>query len=161
MAKYIECPKMWGSPSLFMGGGISGCPDWQAQLVRELKNVDLVLVNPRRKVFDVQNAANTRLQIRWEYLMLRRCDGILFWFPCESICPIVLFELGTHLMVPGKPLFIGMHPEYQRRIDVEEQTSIIRPDIEIVYSIPALAGQVRAWESRLRQIPPYSQGVIP
>ncbi len=47
-------------------------------------------------------------------------------------------------MVPGKPLFIGMHPEYQRRIDVEEQTSIIRPDIEIVYSIPALAGQVRA-----------------
>jgi hypothetical protein len=53
MAKYIECPKMWGSPSLFMGGGISGCPDWQAQLVRELKDVDLVLVNPRRKVFDV------------------------------------------------------------------------------------------------------------
>ena len=43
--------------------------------------------------------------------MLRRCDGILFWFPCESICPIVLFELGTHLMVPGKPLFIGMHPD--------------------------------------------------
>jgi hypothetical protein len=161
MAKYIECPKMWGSPSLFMGGGISGCPDWQAQLVQELKDVDLVLVNPRRKVFDVQNAANTRLQIRWEYLMLRRCDGILFWFPCESICPIVLFELGTHLMAPGKPLFIGMHPEYQRRIDVEEQTSIIRPDIEIVYSIPALAGQVRAWESRLRQLSPYSQGVIP
>jgi hypothetical protein len=60
MAKYIECPKMWGSPSLFMGGGISGCPDWQAQLVRELKDVDLVLVNPGRKVFDVQNAANTR-----------------------------------------------------------------------------------------------------
>ena len=92
-------------------------------------------MNPRRKVFDVQNAAHTRLQIRWEYLMLRRCDGILFWFSCESICPIVLFELGTHLMVPGKPLFIGMHPEYQRRIDVvlyvavKEQTSIIRPDI--------------------------------
>ena len=42
MAKYIECPKMWGSPSLFTGGGISGCPDWQAQLVRELKDVDLV-----------------------------------------------------------------------------------------------------------------------
>src|SRR5271157_5545157 len=97
MAKYIECPKMWGSPSLFMGGGISGCPDWQAQLVRELKDVDLVLVNPRRKVFDVQNAANTRLQIRREYLMLRRCDGILFWFPCESICPTVLFELGTYV----------------------------------------------------------------
>src|SRR5208337_4609876 len=53
--KYIECPKMWGSPSLVRGGGISGCPDWQAQLVRELKDVDLVLVNPRRKVFDVQN----------------------------------------------------------------------------------------------------------
>jgi hypothetical protein len=93
--------------------------------------------------------------------MLRRCDGILYWFPCESICPIVLFELGTHLMAPGKPLFIGLHPEYQRRIDVEEQTSIIRPDIEIVYSVPALGGQVRAWESRLRQIPPYSQDVIP
>ena len=161
MAEYIECPEIWGSPSLFMGGGISGCPDWQTQLVEELDDVNLVLVNPRRKEFDIKNAANTRLQIRWEYLMLRRCDGILFWFPCESICPIVLFELGTHLMVPGKPLFIGMHPDYQRRIDVEEQTTIIRPDIEIVYSITTLAGQVRDWESRFRQLPPYSQGVLP
>jgi len=100
MAQYIECPEIWGSPSLFMGGGISGCPDRQQKLVRELKDVNLVLVNPRRTVFDVQNGADTRLQIRWEYLVLRRCDGILFWFPCESICPIVLFELGSHLMVP-------------------------------------------------------------
>jgi hypothetical protein len=66
----------------------------------------------------------------------------------------VLFELGSHLMVPGKPIFVGMHEEYQRRIDVEVQTSILRPDIEIVYNLNALGGQILAWESRFKATSP-------
>lgn len=149
--EYVECPEIFGRPSLFMGGGISGCPDWQSQVVELLQATDLVLVNPRRRQFDIKNKDNTLLQIQWEYLMLRRCDGIMFWFPKESICPIVLFELGSHLMVPGKPIFVGMDPEYQRRIDVEVQTKILRPDIQIVYNLNALAGQIIAWESIFKQ----------
>ncbi len=149
--QYIECPTIFGKPSLFLGGGISGCPDWQSELVELLGATDLTLVNPRRKRFDVRNKDNTELQIQWEYLMLRRCDGVLFWFPKETLCPIVLFELGSHLMVPGKPIFVGMDPDYARRIDVEVQTKIIRPEIQIVYSLSALAGQIIAWESIFEQ----------
>ena len=135
-----------------MGGGISNCPDWQTEMVKILNGMgsDLTLVNPRSSQFDVKNPERTLKQIRWEYLMLRRCDGIMFWFAKETIQPIVLFELGSHLMVPGKPIFVGMHPEYQRRVDVEIQTGILRPNIEIVYELQALAGQIVAWESRFK-----------
>jgi hypothetical protein len=152
---YFESPQVFGRPSLFLGGGISNCPDWQAEIVDILTTggSDLALINPRSANFDTKTKSRTLDQIKWEYLMLRRSDGILFWFAAETIQPIVLFELGSHLMVPGKPIFIGMHPEYPRRIDVEVQTSIIRPDLQIVYSLQALAGQILAWESRFKQEP--------
>ena len=152
---YFESPQIFGRPSLFLGGGITGCSDWQADMVNLLNGMksNLALINPRSTNFDIKTKSRTLDQIRWEYLMLRRADGILFWFAKETIQPIVLFELGSHLMVPGKPIFIGMHPEYQRRVDVEVQTSIIRPDLQIVYSLEALAGQVAAWESRFEQEP--------
>ena len=35
----------------------------------------------------------------------------------------------------NKPLFVGAHPNYARRQDVEIQTSLVRPDIQIVYSL--------------------------
>lgn len=41
-----------------------------------------------------------------------------------------------------KPLFIGIHPNYPRRQDVEIQTSLVRPDIKIVYSLQDLAEQI-------------------
>jgi hypothetical protein len=41
-----------------------------------------------------------------------------------------------------KPLFVGVHPDYKRRQDVEIQTELARPDIKIVYSLEALAKQV-------------------
>lgn len=156
---YYESPQIFGRPSLFLGGGISGCPDWQSDMVKLLDGMgsDLALINPRATNFDVKNEARTEVQIKWEYQMLRRADGILFWFAKETIQPIVLFELGTHLMVPGKPIFIGMHPEYSRKIDVKVQTAEIRPEIQIVYSLQALAGQVIAWESVFKQGPLWEQ----
>ena len=157
MIQYYESPSVFGKPSLFMGGGISGCPDWQAEMVKLLGSwgSDLVLINPRSAEFDVKDKARTERQIAWEYLMLRRSDGIMFWFAKETIQPIVLFELGSHLMVPGKPIFVGMHEEYSRRIDVEIQTRILRPDLEIVYSLQGLAGQILAWESRFKATTDY------
>ncbi|MEO1378678.1 MAG: hypothetical protein AAFW70_31365, partial [Cyanobacteria bacterium J06635_10] len=66
---------------------------------------------------------------------------ILFWFPQESICPITLYELGSWSMT-DKPLFIGIHPNYPRRRDVEIQTGFVRPEINIVYSLEDLAEQI-------------------
>ena len=82
-------------------------------------------------------------QIEWEHRHLHRADALLFWFPCETLCPIALYELGAWSMT-GKPLCVGTHPDYPRRLDVEVQTRLARPDIRVVSSLEDLAGQARA-----------------
>lgn len=69
---------------------------------------------------------------------------ILFWFCKETVQPIVTFELGRWLRTQ-KPIFVGVHPEYQRRLDVELQTAEGRPSISIVYTLEDLAQQVIKW----------------
>lgn len=132
---------------VFMAGGISGCSDWQTKLVELLENLPGIMLNPRRPDFPMDDPDAAYKQISWEHYALRRADAILFWFPCETLCPIVLYELGAWSM-SNKPLFVGTHPEYKRRQDVEIQTSLVRKDVEVVHSLGALAGKVREWLKR-------------
>lgn len=144
--RYIEATALPGphmAPSIFLAGGITGCPDWQAEMVQLLVDIDLVLLNPRRKDFPIDDPDAAYQQITWEHDLLRYADAILFWFPQETLCPIVLYELGAWSMATcGKPLFIGVHPGYKRKQDVEIQTHLERPGIVIVDSLSKLAGQV-------------------
>jgi len=100
-----------------------------------------ILFNPRRADFPIHDPTAAQKQITWEYEHLRIASTILFWFPKETLCPIVLYELGAWSMA-DKSIFVGVHPEYQRHQDVEIQTGLIRPDVEIVYSLMDLAEQV-------------------
>lgn len=136
--------------TVFLAGGITGCPPWQKEMVELLRNTDLILMNPRREHFPIGDPDAAMEQIEWEHNHLRMADAILFWFPCETLCPIVLYELGAWSMT-RKPIFVGVHPDYARRQDVEIQTGLarpgieIRPGVEIVYSLAALAEQVLRW----------------
>jgi hypothetical protein len=143
MAKYIRSPEEFDSKGqgLFCAGGITDCPDWQSEMIERLQSSYWTLLNPRRARFPIDEPNASRQQIVWEYKHLRLAKAILFWFPCESICPIVLYELGAWSMT-DKRLFVGVHPDYPRRQDVEIQTALARPDIHIVYSLEALAEQV-------------------
>ena len=147
--KYIESPTEYQGKerSLFLAGGITNCPDWQAELTDLLRNEDVVLLNPRRANFPIHDPNAAQEQIEWEYRHLRKADTISFWFPKETICPIVLYELGAHSMT-DKPLFVGVHPDYARRQDVEIQTGLIRPEIEIVYNLDSLSNQIKEWARR-------------
>lgn len=145
--KYIEAPDRYrsepGDKTLFLAGGITGCPDWQAEMALLLQDTDLVLFNPRRANFPIHDPDAAEAQIVWEYNHLRAAEAILFWFPCETLCPIVLYELGAwSVMVPHKPIFVGVHPGYQRRQDVEIQTRFARPDVQVAYSVHDLAQQI-------------------
>lgn len=124
--------------TVFMAGGITNCPDWQQEMKELLKDSGVTLLNPRRKDFPIGDPNAASEQIKWEYDMLRAADAIMFWFPKETICPIVLYELGAW-SATRKPIAVGVHPEYQRKQDVEIQTGLVRPDVEIVYSISELA----------------------
>ncbi len=144
--EYIEAPKYWGGEgqSLFIAGGITDCPDWQKDLIEHLKDTGLVLLNPRRRTFNTERLSESADQIKWEHLHLKKADAVSFWFPKETLCPITLYELGTW-SAKGKKIFVGVHPEYRRRKDVEVQTALARPDVTVVYDIKELSKQIKNW----------------
>lgn len=145
--QYVEAPNIQAiqAKSLFLAGGISNCPNWQAQVVEALNTTALTLCNPRRADFPMGNPSAAEAQIKWEFEYLRQVDAVLFWFPKETLCPITLYELGVQ-SVGNKPLFLGIHPAYQRRQDVEIQLQLARPGVELQYSLDDLVKQVKeAW----------------
>ena len=145
--KYIECPEVYegNERSLFLAGGISNCPNWQPDLVKLLEDTNLVILNPKRTHFPTDNLNIEEEQIAWEYNHLAKASAVSFWFPRETLCPITLYELGKQ-STGKKPLFIGVYTDYQRRKDVEIQTRLEWPEIDIVYSLEDLAKQVREWD---------------
>jgi hypothetical protein len=142
--EYIEAPEEYSGNerSLFLAGGISNCPNWQLGLVRLLENENILLFNPRRKSFPVNDSNAPKKQIEWEYKYLKKAGIISFWFPKETLCPITLYELGKAYMT-NKSIFVGINPGYERKLDIEVQTKLARPEIEIVYSLDKLAGQIK------------------
>lgn len=145
---------MGNHPFIFMAGGITGCPEWQDEMINQLlqytwmeddpDRYKALLLNPRRKNFPIEDPTAAEKQIKWEHDMLRKADAILFWFPKETICPIVLYELGAWSM-RDKPIFVGVHPEYSRKQDVEIQTRLARPEVPVTYSLDDLATQVASF----------------
>ena len=144
---YVAAPTEYlpdGRPSLFLAGGITGCGDWQWDFARRLEPTELVVFNPRRRHFPMDDPDAGGEQIRWEFRHLRRAAARLFWFPPATLCPIALYELGAWSIAPG-PLFVGVDPDYARRFDVESQTGLVRPDVRVAHSLDELAGQVLEW----------------
>jgi hypothetical protein len=140
---YVEAPNTIESDkkSIFLAGGIQGCPDWQKVLVRKLMDLDIVVFNPRRANFPMGDPNAAEAQIIWEFTHLRKADMISFWFCPETLEPIVLYELGAWSMT-NKPLVIGVDPGYERKTDVEIQTSLVRPTIKIATSLDELSDQI-------------------
>jgi hypothetical protein len=143
----IEAPREFHKPTIFLAGSISGAHDWQSRFVSLLNthNVDMIALNPRREQFDLSNPSMADRQIEWEYRHLRRADLIVFYFSHETLAPITLLEFGAHTHSSGKPIFVAVHPDYGRCRDVEVQCRLIRPDIQIVDNLEALADQVARW----------------
>jgi hypothetical protein len=143
---YIEAPQTYNGnkTSLFLAGGITNCPDWQKDMIEKLKDEPLVIFNPRRISFPIADKHAARAQIEWEHIHLRKATAISFWFPCETLNPIVLYELGAWSMT-DKKLFVGVHPAYQRFQDVRIQTALVRPDVQIVTSIEKLVQEIALW----------------
>ena len=147
----IEALQMYNGneASLFLAGGITGCPNWQKEMIEKLKDSPLVLFNPRRASFPIEEKDAARAQIEWEHIHLRKATAIAFWFPCETLNPIVLYELGAWSMT-NKPLFVGVHPDYQRVQDVSIQTTLTRPDVPIVTDLEALAQEIVSWVNQAK-----------
>ena len=141
---YIESPNSfnaYGNKNVFLAGGITDCPDWQSDMVELLKTTDYTLLNPRRQNFPIHDPNAFDEQVTWEHDALRHADLISFWFPKETLCPIVLYELGAWSMT-DKPICVGLHSGYERRRDVEIQTRLARSEVNIVYSLKDLQSEI-------------------
>jgi hypothetical protein len=132
---YCEAPnhpdQFHQRPWLFLAGGITNCRDWQSELIELLLPNKGTIFNPRRKEWPINNPSASEEQIKWEYKYLWQADIISFWFSKETLNPIVLYELGAHLVrikskQAGPPIIIiGIEDGYQRTQDIIIQTSLI------------------------------------
>jgi len=150
---YVEAPNTVVSDkkSIFFAGGITGCPDWQKELLEKIKDLDLIVYNPRRKNFPIDDPSASQVQIKWEFDHLRKASMISFWFCKETMCPIVLYELGAWSMTPI-PIIIGIEPGYERKQDVEIQTKLVRPDVKIVSSLNELSDSIALMNNEIQMI---------
>ncbi|MFI8458526.1 nucleoside 2-deoxyribosyltransferase domain-containing protein [Kitasatospora sp. NPDC085464] len=144
--EYFEAPAEYhpgGRPAVFLAGGITGCPDWQATAARMFGDDEVAVLNPRRS--SATSPIPVADQIAWEYRHLHRAAVVLFWFPrsVDSVQPIALYELGMHAG-RGTPIAVGVDRNYLRRRDVEIQLSLARPELTIHHTLSDSVGAARA-----------------
>lgn len=131
---------------VFLAGGITKCPDWQKAVISELEKHELpklVVFNPRRENFPIDNPNASQEQIEWEFHWLERMDIFSMYFSAgESVQPICMYELGRNLfaMVHRGCLdrcVISVEKGYKREQDVVIQTRLaIGKDIVITDATP-------------------------
>lgn len=86
-------------PAIFLGGGITGAPDWQPAAAQLLGRTFATVFNPRRaEPFappgDPDFMKNYLEQVHWEHKYLLAADVVLFWMPKEAVCITTRFEVG-------------------------------------------------------------------
>lgn len=150
----VICPEVYerqdGDIVVFMAGGITNCADWQSVMIPMYKDVDVVLINPRRPNFDVRDPSLSEQQIAWEHEHLEMADAVSFWFTSETLCPISLFELGKCLGL-GRKVFVATHPQYARREDVVHQTRLMVQGQVVHDNMNDLVKEVSDWVDRKRK----------
>lgn len=129
-ADRYEVLSKFNERSLFIAGGITGCSNWQEELIYELKELPIIIYNPRRDDFDVKNKSESIRQIEWEHRKLMDSDVVSIWFAEETIQPIVLFELGKMLGL-GKKIIVGVDKHYVRKDDVIIQVALMNYGVQI------------------------------
>ena len=104
MATEVKAPDAYtlDKYSIFLGGAIDQgkAANWQAKVVGGLKDLDIVILNPRRDNWDPkleQTPDNPvfREQVEWEIAAQEKCNLRLYVFTADSKAPITFFEMGA------------------------------------------------------------------
>jgi hypothetical protein len=90
-----------GRPSLFLAGSIEmgRATRWQDTLIEQLRDLDLLVFNPRRDAWDAsweQRSDNPvfRAQVDWELDALEQATLVVLYLDPATTAPISLLELG-------------------------------------------------------------------
>ena len=147
----IECkPPVWpkfDQPSIFLAGSIEMgvAIDWQAAITKELEELPVAILNPRRSDWDsswTQDISNAQFkeQVDWEMDHLDKVDVIALYLQPGTQSPISLLELGMHAAT-GK-LVVCCPPGFWRRGNV--QIVCHRYGIPLVETREELISEVKA-----------------
>ena len=126
-----------GDITCFLAGGISQCHPWQDRVIAAIQKINpsnLILFNPRRENFPIDDPEAAREQIRWEFNALEKVNIFSMYF-CQSPSdqPICMYELGRHMnrltnmYSPNEivdHLVITVEDGYKRAADVLIQTEL-------------------------------------
>lgn len=134
---------------VFLAGSIEmgTAADWQAELVARLSDLEVVILNPRRKDWRKEwkpelSDPHFRQQVEWELAALESADVIVMVLAPGTQSPVSLLELGLHAR-SGK--LIVLCPEgFWRKGNVD--AVVARYAVESVGSMEEL---VRAARRRL------------
>jgi len=134
-------------PSVFLGGAITGAPDWQASAIEMLSQTFATCFNPRRPEGFVGPAHPKyhqlyREQVSWEHKYLLAAEVVLFWLPKEAAAITTRFEIGWYFGLnyqadKSRPLHrftVGIEPgvagETYYRIALPEQGVPVHSSLE-------------------------------
>lgn len=106
----VKAPARWGieeylRPTLFLGGSIEmgKAEKWQDRVVKDLSDLDITVLNPRRDDWDATWAQDPtpgtpfREQVEWELHAQEDSDVIVYYFAAGTQSPITLLELGMFM----------------------------------------------------------------
>jgi len=126
----------------FLAGGITNCANWQNEVISKLKEYDvnnpgelneLIVFNPRRDDFPIDDPDASYEQIDWEFSALEKSDIFSMRFVAgPSDQPICMYELGRiiHKMQIRYPVsfkdrvIISCDKDYKRAQDVHIQMKL-------------------------------------
>jgi hypothetical protein len=135
-------------PWVFMAGGITDCPNWQATIIDKMTGKKGVLFNPRRDKFPIKDPNAAKEQITWEYNALMSCHIFTVWFTGgPSLQPIAQYELGRYLaryQLGRLPkIVIGCDEGYKRRFDVLMQVKLVDSNLHVYRSFEGYVSAVK------------------
>lgn len=130
-----------GKMRIFLAGGITGCRDWQKECVEWLDEIlynddnhNVLIYNPRRDKWDMNDPSVAFQQIDWEFRKLEAMDIFSMYFCTSdtSVGPICFYELGRYICrmqmrFPNswqKRIVISTDQGYSRTEDVRWQTEL-------------------------------------
>lgn len=132
----IEYISLQNEVTLFLAGGITNCPEWQKDIIKRLNDLSsdkLVVYNPRRDNFPINDSSASYGQIQWEFDKLNKVDIFSMYFTSGiSDQPICMYELGRYISIMQQRfpidwenrIIISVEDGYKRKQDVIIQTEL-------------------------------------
>jgi hypothetical protein len=117
---------------------------WQAQVTDALRDLDAVILNPRREDWDASwrqsvDDPQFRAQVEWELSAQEAATIIVMYFEPTTKAPITLLELG--LFARSRKLVVCCPDGYWRKGNVDVVCA--RYQVEQVSDLDALARRAR------------------